>query len=37
LWPRPGDDPASKKSSYVRKVALPDGQTLIVGAGIYVD
>jgi signal transduction histidine kinase len=37
MWPRPGDDPASKKSTYVRKVSLPDGQTLIVGAGIYAD
>ena len=37
MWPRPGDDPASKKSSYVRKVTLPGGETMIVGAGIYTD
>lgn len=36
MWPRPGDDPASKKSSYVRKVTL-DGRTLVVGAGLYLD
>lgn len=37
MWPRPGDDPASRKSSYVRRVQLPDGDVLIVGAGIYTD
>ena len=34
-WPRPGDEKAVGKSTYVRKVNLPDGRTLIVGAGIY--
>jgi signal transduction histidine kinase len=37
MWPRPGDSPASQKSSYVRKATLPDGRTVIVGAGLYVD
>lgn len=37
MWPRPGDDPASKKSSYVRRVDLPTGGILVVGAGIYTD
>jgi len=37
LWPRPGDDPATKKTTYVRKVVLPDGTLLVVGAGIYVE
>ena len=37
MWPRPGDDPASRKSSYVRKATLPDGRTVIVGAGLYLD
>lgn len=37
MWPRPGDEPATKKSSYVRRVELPDGRVLIVGAGIYAD
>jgi len=37
MWPRPGDDPASHKSSYVRRVDLPSGAVLVVGAGIYTD
>lgn len=37
MWPRPGDEPASRKSSYVRKAHLPDGRTVIVGAGLYLD
>lgn len=36
-WPRPGDQPSSTKSSYVRKVEMPDGRTVVVGAGIYLD
>ena len=36
MWPRPGDKPASQKSSYVRKVTLGD-KTLVVGAGYYLD
>jgi signal transduction histidine kinase len=36
MWPRPGDKPASQKSSYVRKVLLGD-QMLVVGAGLYAD
>lgn len=34
-WPRPGDEKAVGKSTYVRRVTLPDGRELIVGAGIY--
>lgn len=37
MWPRPGDDPASHKSSYVRRVDMPSGAVLVVGAGIYTD
>jgi signal transduction histidine kinase len=37
LWPRPGDTPTSKKSSYVRKATLPDGRVVVVGAGLYLD
>lgn len=36
-WPRPGDSPSSKKSSYVRRATLPDGRKVVVGAGLYVD
>jgi len=35
MWPRPGDERAAKKSSYVRGVEV-DGRQLVVGAGIYV-
>ncbi len=34
-WPRPGDQVPAKKSAFVRKVALPDGRTVYVGAGLY--
>jgi len=37
MWPRPGESPARRKSSYVRKATLPDGRTVIVGAGLYLD
>lgn len=37
MWPRPGDDPASPKLAYVRRAELPDGSTLVVGAGLYGD
>ena len=34
LWPRPGDQRASRKEAYVRKVSS-GGRELVVGAGIY--
>ncbi|MEB3322872.1 MAG: cache domain-containing protein [Synechococcaceae cyanobacterium] len=36
LWPRP-ESPGlpARKFTYVRKVVLPDGETLIVGSGLY--
>lgn len=37
MWPRPGDAPASRKSSYVRRAKLPDGRRVVVGAGFYAD
>lgn len=37
MWPRPGNQPASRKSSYVRKTYLDDGRMVVVGAGIYLD
>jgi signal transduction histidine kinase len=37
MWPRPGESPARRKSSYVRKAKLPDGRTVVVGAGLYLD
>jgi len=37
MWPRPGSQRSHRKSAYVRKVTLPDGRDLVVGAGIYSD
>lgn len=34
-WPKPGETTPSKKISYVKKVKMPDGVTVIVGSGIY--
>ena len=36
-WPKPGSDKPAKKVSYIRKVKMPTGRTVIVGAGIYAD
>jgi signal transduction histidine kinase len=35
MWPKPGDEPASPKSAYIRWAEL-DGKRLLVGAGLYV-
>ena len=36
LWPRPdGSRTPVPKSTYVRRVVTPEGETLIVGAGVY--
>lgn len=36
LWPRPdGSKTPVPKSTYVRRVVTPEGETLIVGAGLY--
>jgi cytochrome c len=37
MWPKPGEDKPSKKISYIKKAKMPDGETVIVGAGIYVE
>jgi len=36
-WPKPGEDKPSKKISYIKKAKMPNGETVIVGAGIYVE
>lgn len=36
-WPKPGEDKPSKKASYIKKVKMPNGEMVIVGAGIYVE
>jgi len=35
MWPKPGEKKPSKKISYVRGAKMPNGETVIVGAGIY--
>jgi methyl-accepting chemotaxis protein len=34
-WPKPGEDKPSKKMSYIKKAKMPNGEMVIVGAGIY--
>jgi len=36
MWPKPGEKKPSKKLSYVRGAKMPDGETVVVGAGLYV-
>ncbi len=36
-WPKPGEDKPSNKMSYIKKTIMPDGEMVILGAGIYVD
>ena len=36
-WPTPGEDKHSKKMSYIKKAKMPNGEMVIVGAGIYVE
>jgi methyl-accepting chemotaxis protein len=35
MWPKPGEKTPSKKLSYVKQAKMPNGETIIVGAGIY--
>jgi len=35
MWPKPGEDKPSKKMSYIKKAKMPNGEMVIVGAGIY--
>jgi hypothetical protein len=36
LWPRPdASSLPERKTTYVRRVQLPDGEILIVGSGLY--
>jgi len=37
MWFKPGEDQPSKKISYIKKAKMPDGEMVIVGAGIYVE
>jgi cytochrome c len=37
MWPKPGEDKPSNKMSYIKKAKMPDGEMVMVGAGIYVE
>ncbi len=34
-WSKPGEDQPSNKISYIKKARMPDGEMVILGAGIY--
>jgi cytochrome c len=35
LWPKPGEKSPAKKSSYIKRAKMPNGEMVLVGAGIY--
>ena len=35
MWPKPGEKTPSKKLSHIKRAKLPTGETVLVGAGIY--
>jgi cytochrome c len=35
MWPKPGEKNPSKKSSYIKRAKMPNGEMALVGAGIY--
>jgi len=35
MWPKPGEKTPSKNLSYIKRAKMPNGETVIVGAGIY--
>ncbi len=35
MWPKPGEKKPSKKLSYIKQAKMPNGETILVGAGIY--
>ena len=37
MWFKPGEDQPSKKISYIKKAKMPDGEMVILGAGIYIE
>ena len=36
MWPKPGEKKPSKKISYVKRAKMPTGETVVVGAGVYI-
>ncbi|PYU91824.1 MAG: sodium:calcium antiporter [Acidobacteria bacterium] len=37
MWPKPGEKKPSKKLSYIKQAKMPNGETILVGAGIYAE
>jgi cytochrome c len=37
MWPKPGEKESSGKVSYVKSAKMPTGETVVVGAGIYLN
>ena len=37
MWPKEGESTPSRKISYIKKVKMPDGKEVIVGAGMYAE
>jgi cytochrome c len=37
MWPKPGEKTPSKKHSYIKSAKMPNGETVLVGAGIYLN
>ena len=35
VWPKPGEKNPSKKHSYIKRAKMPNGEMVLVGAGIY--
>jgi cytochrome c len=35
MWPKPGEKKPSKKLSYIKRAKMPNGETVLVGAGTY--
>ncbi len=35
MWPKPGGKSPSKKLSYIKRAKMPNGEMVVVGAGIY--
>ena len=36
MWPKPGEKKPSKKITYIKRSKMPNGETVLIGAGIYV-
>jgi cytochrome c len=35
MWPKPGEKSPARKSSYIKRAKMPNGEMVLVGAGIY--